>query len=311
MSALAERFTVIAPDLLGHGRSAKPRADYSVAAFANGMRDLLDVLDVETVTVVGHSLGGGVAAQFAYQYPERCQRLVLVASGGVARDVSPVLRLASAPFAELALVPLQTSVTRFGVRLMARAALEVARRAGTDIGRDASEIIRVFDGLPDGSAQTAFTRTLRSVVDQRGQLVTMLDRVYLAAPLPTFLIWGAHDGIIPVEHAYRAHEAMPGSRMSIFEDAGHFPHHADPDRFVGELVAFIDSTEPLRHDREAWRTRLRAGKPLRAAAVPSGSDPSDPSIPMADMPIRTGRPGGRRLSVVGGSRGTKTVGERT
>ena len=102
---LAAHYTVIAPDLLGHGRSEKPRADYTIAGFANGMRDLLTMLEVERVTVVGHSLGGGVAAQFAYQFPERCERLVLVGSGGIGRTVSPLLRLAAVPGAET-LMPL-------------------------------------------------------------------------------------------------------------------------------------------------------------------------------------------------------------
>jgi pimeloyl-ACP methyl ester carboxylesterase len=100
---LARKYTVIAPDLLGHGASDKPRADYSVGGYANGMRDLLTVLGVDKVTVVGHSFGGGVAMQFAYQFPERCERLVLVSSGGVSREVHPVLRAAAMPGAELAM----------------------------------------------------------------------------------------------------------------------------------------------------------------------------------------------------------------
>jgi pimeloyl-ACP methyl ester carboxylesterase len=86
LDELGRHHTVIAPDLLGHGRSEKPRADYSIAAYANGMRDLLSVLELDRVTVIGHSLGGGVAAQFAYQFPERCERLVLVDSGGIGRS---------------------------------------------------------------------------------------------------------------------------------------------------------------------------------------------------------------------------------
>src|SRR5262245_1007258 len=159
LPALAERYTVIAPDLLGHGASAKPRADYSVAAYANGMRDLLDVLGVERVTLVGHSLGGGVAAQFAYQYPARCERLVLVASGGVARGVTPILRMAAAPLAEFTLPLLQLPTSR----LTGLALLQVLKRLGTNLGADADELVRVFDALPDGAARTAFTRTLRSV----------------------------------------------------------------------------------------------------------------------------------------------------
>ncbi len=266
MARLAERHTVIAPDLLGHGASDKPRADYSVAAYANGMRDLLDVLDIDTATVVGHSLGGGVAAQVSYQYPERCERLVLVASGGVARDVTPFLRMAAAPFAELTLPTLQWPLGRLGGLL----ALEALRLSGHDLGRDAGELRRVFEGLPDGASRGAFTRTLRSVVDWRGQLVTMLDRCYLTAAIPTLLVWGEHDGVIPVAHAHRAHEAMPGSQLEIYPEAGHFPHHTDPDRFVADLTGFIASTEPARFDPDERRVLVQRGRPepLSADAGP-------------------------------------------
>lgn len=256
MRRLARRYTVIAPDLLGHGDSDKPRADYSVAAYANGMRDLMEVLGIDRATIVGHSLGGGVAAQIAYQYPERCERLVLVATGGVARDVNPVLRLAAAPFAELAMPPLQWPLGRLGGNLL----LGALRALGTDLGRDADELRAVFEGMPDGSSRGAFTRTLRSVVDWRGQVVTMLDRCYLAEGVPVMLVWGAHDAVIPVAHAQRAHAAMPQSRLSIYPEAGHFPHHTDPDRFVRELNRFVSSTEPATHHPERWR-RLLSGEP--------------------------------------------------
>lgn len=257
MPALGEHFTVIAPDLLGHGDSDKPRADYSVAAYANGMRDLLDVLEVERATVVGHSLGGGVAAQTAYQYPDRVERLVLVSSGGVAREVSPALRLLSAPYAELTL-PL-TALP--GAKLVAQAMAGVAKRTPLDLGVDADELVRVFEGLPSGPARKSFTRTLRSVVDWRGQLVTMLDRCYLASEMPSLLVWGDRDGVIPVSHAHKAHEAMPGSRLEVFAGAGHFPHHAEPDRFVDLLVDFVASTEPAAYDRERWIELLVQGRP--------------------------------------------------
>jgi pimeloyl-ACP methyl ester carboxylesterase len=257
MSELAERYTVVAPDLLGHGASDKPRADYSVAAYANGMRDLLDVLDIDRATVVGHSLGGGVAAQIAYQYPHRCERLVLVASGGVARAVTPILRLASVPFAEMTLPMVKWPTSRWSGLI----ALGILKRLDTDLGRDADELIRVFDGLPDGPTRVAFTRTLRSVVDWRGQVVTMLDRCYLADDLPTLLVWGDRDAIIPVKHGRMAHAAMPSSRLEIFEGAGHFPHHADPERFMTLLDEFVASTEPVDHDVERWKRRLRDGAP--------------------------------------------------
>lgn len=269
LAALAERFTVIAPDLLGHGASDKPRADYSVAAFSNGMRDLLDVLDFERVTVVGHSLGGGVAAQLTYQYPERVDRLVLVSTGGVGREVSPVLRAAAAPLSEVGMVPLMVP----GANEVVGVALYVLGLLGLDLGRDAGEVSRVLRGMPDRRRRRAFGRTLRAVVDRHGQLVTMLDRAYLAESMPVMLMWGDHDGIIPVEHAYRAHAVMPASRLSIYEGAGHFPHHADPDRFVSELVAFVEETEPYCSDRETRRRLL-----LRGPGGIAVDEPPEPTL---------------------------------
>lgn len=255
LPALAERYTVIAPDLLGHGQSDKPRADYSAAAYANGMRDLLDVLEVERATIVGHSLGGGVAGQVVYQYPHRCERLVLIAPGGAGREVTPLLRFLAAPYAELVLPPLRLP----GSRQVARVVTSALRRTGSNLGRDAHEVRRIVDGLSRSESQFAFTRTLRSVVDWRGQEVTMLDRTYLAAGVPVQIIWGDRDGVIPVAHAYRAHEALPGSRLEIFEGAGHFPHHNDPTRFLSVLDDFMTTTSPAIHDERAWRRRLRAG----------------------------------------------------
>lgn len=268
MEALARDHTVIAPDLLGHGLSDKPRADYSVAAYANGMRDLLTVLDIDRVTVVGHSLGGAVAGQFAYTFPERCERLVLVGTGGITHRVSPLLRLASVPNADL-LMPF------FGIpalKLGARVVGQVLRRLGTDLGRDSEELLKVFDALPDAGSRRAILRTLRSGVDWRGQVITMLDRVYLAENMPILILWGAHDAIIPVDQAFLAADAMPGSRLEIFEDAGHFPHHSDPDRFVAVVRAFLEDTTLSPFQPEQWRDRLRQGQPVRAVQRTGNAD---------------------------------------
>jgi pimeloyl-ACP methyl ester carboxylesterase len=252
---LAADHTVIAPDLLGHGKSDKPRADYSVGGYANAMRDLMSVLGVERATVVGHSFGGGVAMQFAYQYPERCERLVLVSTGGVSREVNPLLRLASTPQADLALPLLQLGVTR----VVVKSALAFLRLLSTDIARDADDMLRVFEALPDATARRAFGRTLRAVVDWRGQVITMLDRCYLTRGMPTMLVWGAHDAIIPYAHAKIAHAAMPGSRLETFEEAGHFPHHTDETRFLNVLRDFLATTAPASFSRDEWREILRRG----------------------------------------------------
>jgi len=279
LKELTKHHMVIAPDLLGHGRSEKPRADYSIAAYANGMRDLLSVLDVDTVTVVGHSLGGGVAAQFAYQFPDKCERLVLVGSGGVGRTVSPLLRLAAIPGVEV-LMPL------FGlppVRAVSRFAADLMRQLNTSLGRDTEEVLAVFDSLPNTAARRAILRTLRSGVDWRGQVITMLDRAYLAEGIPTLVIWGRHDAIIPMGHGRLAHAAMPGSQLEIFDEAGHFPHHTDPARFVKVVCDFMDETAPAKFDQDEWGRRLRRGKRTNEADAPS-ADLELMALPLSPLP---------------------------
>ena len=268
---LSRDHTVIAPDLLGHGRSDKPRADYSVAAYANAMRDLLSVLDLERVTVVGHSLGGGVAMQFAYQYPERCERLVLVSTGGVSHEVHPALRLAATPAADLFLPLLRLAPARF-CGIGAVRAMELLK---TDIGRDAEHILRMFEALPDATARRAFLRTIRAVVDWRGQAITMLDRCYLTRGMPTLLVWGAHDAVLPLHHARIAHEAMPSSKLAVFENAAHFPHHAEPARFVSVLREFLATTAPASYTPDDWRALLRRGRPSTAPPAEA------PALPLA------------------------------
>jgi pimeloyl-ACP methyl ester carboxylesterase len=254
---LAQRFTVIAPDLLGHGKSDKPRADYSVAAYANGMRDLLSVLDIERVTIVGHSLGGGVAMQFAYQFPHLVERLILVSAGGVTKDVNVVFRCASLPMGSEALALLRLPLVLPAVQVAGK--LLGAALGTTGLGRDLPNVLRILDDLPEPTASAAFTRTLRAVVDWRGQIVTMLDRCYLTQAIPVQIIWGTKDVVVPVQHAWMAHSAMPDSRLEIFEGSGHFPFHDDPARFIDVVQRFIDTTQPSEYDQTALRALLRTG----------------------------------------------------
>ena len=254
---LAQRFTVIAVDLLGHGQSDKPRADYSIAAYANGMRDLLSVLDIERATVIGHSLGGGVAMQFTYQFPQLVERLVLVGAGGVTKDVNVALRLASLPMGSEALALLRLPLVLPALQIFGRAAGLVL--GSTAVGRDLPDVLRILADLPEPMASSAFTRTLRAVVDWRGQSVTMLDRCYLTQSVPVQIVWGAEDVVVPVSHAQMAHAAMPGSRLEIFERSGHFPFHDDPDRFVEVIERFIDTTAASEYDQVALRELLRNG----------------------------------------------------
>jgi pimeloyl-ACP methyl ester carboxylesterase len=259
---LAERFTVLAPDLLGHGESAKPRGDYSLGAYASGIRDLLFALGHERATFVGHSLGGGIAMQLAYQFPEHCERLVLVSSGGLGRDITPLLRAASLPGSELVL-PLLANGRVLGTgRAVGRALGRVGLRVHTDLG----EVLRGHASLADGDARAAFVHTLRTIVDPRGQRVDASDRLYLARALPFLIVWGERDPIIPVEHARAAHRLVPESRLELFPGAGHFPHLDDPLRFVRLLTDFVETTEPAQLDAHSWRGLLRRDDDADGAA---------------------------------------------
>jgi pimeloyl-ACP methyl ester carboxylesterase len=270
---LAQRFTVIAPDLLGHGESDKPHADYSLPAFANGMRDLLAVLGIDRVTVVGHSFGGGVAMQFAYQYPELVERIVLVSAGGVSKDVSIALRLAAMPMGSEALATLRAPGVMPAIRLLGRA---IGKAFGsTQFGRDTGDLVGLLEGFLEPRALSAFARTLRSVVDARGQYVTMLDRVNLVQHMPVQVIWGEDDPIIPVEHARMAHAAIPASQLEIFEDSGHIPFNDHPDRFIEVVERFIDSTRPAYYDQELVRELLRDAASDDVAPAPFAVAPAE------------------------------------
>jgi pimeloyl-ACP methyl ester carboxylesterase len=252
---LAEHYTVVAPDLLGHGSSAKPRADYSLGAYASAVRDLLGVLGYERGTIVGHSLGGGVAMQFAYQFPERCERMALVSSGGLGHELNLVLRAAALPGAEWVLPVLCSSALFGAVDRVAHA----LGRAGLRAGPDLEEVWRSFVSLSDPDARQAFIHTVRTVIDIRGQRASAGDRLYLASEMPTLIVWGERDPLIPVAHAYSAHDRIPGSRLDIFPKAGHFPYRDNPRRFVDVLLDFMESTAPAAVDEQRWRERLRNG----------------------------------------------------
>ena len=252
--ALAREHTVIAPDLPGHGLSGKPPGDYSIGALASAMRDLLVYLGHDRATVMGHSLGGGVAMQYAYMFPERCARLVLISSGGLGPDVSLILRAAALPGADLFLT------------LTAGAACKVGAPVGRMLGvvglrpnADVAEVARGFASLADAETRMAFLSTLRSVVGTNGQRVDASNRLYLAAEMPTLILWGADDPIIPAHHGERAHAAMPGSELIVLENAGHMPQFDDPMAVAGALLEFMETTEPANVTPERWRELLMAG----------------------------------------------------
>ncbi len=272
IDGLARRYTVIAPDLLGHGASDKPRADYSVGGFANGMRDLLTVLGIDKATVVGHSFGGGVAMQFGYQFPERTERLVLVGSGGLGPEVSPAIRAITTTgfhqFMGLLTLP--------GIRQVGTGSLRALSRTGVKQFRDFDEVASIYDSFKDPSARAAIRHVVRAVVDWKGQIVTMADRAYLTEAMPMCVIWGADDLVVPVSHASNASALAPTARVEIVPNAGHFPHRDHPERFAKIVRDFIRTTEPAHYDRERWRDLLEEGASRPPAEARAGGSPVSP-----------------------------------
>lgn len=249
---LAEDYTVIAPDLIGHGDSAAPRGDYSLGAHAASIRDLLTAMGVERATIVGHSLGGGVAMQFFYQFPARVERLVLISSGGLGHEVSPMLRTATLPgmsgVLSLAAHPrLLGALWDSGSRL---------RALGVRNGAYVQAVARALRPLERPQAREAFLQTLRAVIDVRGQRVSATDRLYLLESMPTMIVWGEKDNTIPLRHGREAHEAIPHSRFSTLPGVAHFPHLEDPKALAGVLREFLADTEPCAMDDAEWGALL-------------------------------------------------------
>jgi pimeloyl-ACP methyl ester carboxylesterase len=247
---LSERFTLIAPDLLGHGESATPRGDYSLGAHASGARDVLTALGHERVTVIGHSLGGGIAMQFAYQFPERCERLVLVSSGGLGREVHLLLRAAALPGADY-LLPLLTSRQLLGV---GRGLGALLRRARLAPGGDLEVLANGFASLDNNGSRQAFLHTVRAVIEPSGQRVSAHDRLALAAPMPTLIVWGERDSFIPVAHGVAAHAAMPGSSTRLRPRATTSTIEARLSTFLSRKAASSDQASVCKLSRHFSRS---------------------------------------------------------
>lgn len=262
-----DRRRFIAPDLLGHGTSTAPWADYSLGGYATGIRDLLAALGHTRATLVGHSLGGGIAAQFAFQFPQQCDRLVLVDSGGLGRDVGAVLRAATWPGAEWVL-PLITLPALVGAgRWVERLAGQVPGLSAVIRRGDRAsmwEAADSFASLADPAHRRAFLHTVRGVIDAGGQRVQALERLHLVEGLPTLIAWGTADTMIPLEHGRRAHELIKGSELALFEGAGHFPHCDQPARFAEILVEFLDRTHPAHLGPEHLARRIAHDTELSA-----------------------------------------------
>jgi pimeloyl-ACP methyl ester carboxylesterase len=191
--------------------------------------------------------------QFAYQFPHATERLVLVSSGGLGRELTPLLRAAALPGAEL-FIGLTAGPARVAGATLARALAAV----GLEPSADMAELARGYASLADAERRSAFLTTLRGVVDTGGQRLNAIDRLYLAGDVPVLIVWGSRDPIIPVAHAHSAQRAIAGSRLAIFEGVGHMPQVQASGRFLAVLESFLEETAPAPWSNEHWRARLSA-----------------------------------------------------
>jgi pimeloyl-ACP methyl ester carboxylesterase len=261
---LADSYRVIAPDLIGHGDAATPRGDYSLGAHAASIRDLLTTIGVERATIVGHSLGGGVAMQFFYQFPQRTERLALISSGGLGHDVSPLLRGAALP-GSAALLRLAARPRLVGALAAAGTHL---RSRGNSTGVYLQAVARALGPLQEVGSRRAFLQTLRSVIDVHGQRVSARDRLYLLGEMPTLIVWGERDRTIPVAHGLEAQHSIPNCRFETLPKAAHFPNLEDPEGLATVLRDFLAATAPAHIDDSQWGDVIaqRSRRRLRPAA---------------------------------------------
>jgi pimeloyl-ACP methyl ester carboxylesterase len=267
---LACTHTVIAPDLPGHGLSDPPAGDYSLGAHACAMRDLLLTLGYPRASIVGHSLGGGVALQSAYQFPERTERLVLISSGGLGAEVTPILRAATLPGADtvvagLSAIPAALTQRLFGV---------LPALIGHSDARVLADVLR---GLTDDHQRRAFLRTARTVIDWRGQTVSAGRQLGLLSEVPLLVAWGANYKTIPPQHHHALAERVPHAVTVEIADAGHYPHETAPTQLLSALQTFLAATKPFRYVEDRFVRLLSSADPVEARRAAARSVPGHES----------------------------------
>jgi pimeloyl-ACP methyl ester carboxylesterase len=217
------------PDLPGYGLSERPNASYELGLHAQIIARWLDSIGLEKVDVVGHSFGGGVAQVMLLECPSKIRRLVLVASGGLGREVSLALRLASMP-----------GVVEFlGQRFMGFGTRVALERIRGGFSKDEVTELCAINGR--GGSARAFARTVRDVIDWRGQRRTFFQRAAELGALPPIAVcWGDRDAIIPIAHAKAFADFVEGVVLTKFPGCGHYLHNEQPEKFVQTVREFLD-----------------------------------------------------------------------
>jgi len=230
---------VLAADLLGHGSSGS-LGEYTLAANASMLRQLLDHLGIARVHLVGHSLGGGVAMQFASQEPARVSSLTLISSGGLGTDISYSMRAAVLPGA----APVIRIITHRAITKPMRRIVEWLAARGVRSRDFNQRSVETLESLQHAGRLAAFVGTLRSVIGLRGQRVTVLDRLDILDPERLLVIWGARDPMLPVQHGIAIQDLLPDTRLVVLAESGHEPHADEPDSIIDEILAHTEEGLP-------------------------------------------------------------------
>jgi pimeloyl-ACP methyl ester carboxylesterase len=233
MLALGKSHRVFAPDFPGCGFSDKPVLPYTTPFLAGFVRDFLRVLNLERAILVGNSMGGGISLEFSALFPELLEGLVLVAPAGMGPKGAQFLGLCSIPgFGEVISRPSRVGSRRALELLFADRSLMTQARAERD-----------FELSNQPGATRAFLKMLRFMANRRGAKPAFYNRSLENAAnlrVPTLIVWGVQDHILPVEYAPVAAKIIPGSKLQIYDPCGHFPMLERAQEFNALLLEFLE-----------------------------------------------------------------------
>lgn len=232
IDSLAAHFKVYVLDLVGFGKSDKPKVPYTYDYFARFVKRFIDAVEIDRATIIGHSLGGGIALRLALMFPDKVDKLILVDSAGMGREISKIFKMISLPiFGELVTRPDRTSTLKMYKNLVYDRS--VLSEEMVDLG---------FRFSSSPGAQRAFLRTDRGTVNIFGfkrKAIDPIRRNLHKIDVPVLILWGEQDGIIPVKHAYIAKNGIPDAELEVFENCGHISMIECPEDFNSAAIKFL------------------------------------------------------------------------
>jgi 4,5:9,10-diseco-3-hydroxy-5,9,17-trioxoandrosta-1(10),2-diene-4-oate hydrolase len=226
---LAKHHRVYAFDMVGAGRSDKPAAAYTFEFMAQFTRAFMKALDISQASLIGTSAGGGVALTVARDFPELVERLILVGSAGLGKEISFLLRLTTLPgFGRLLRSP-----SKAGVAMLYKQAVYDSKLITAEMVEEFYQMAM----LPGAAKATLNVGC--SNFNLWGQFYQSLVASLQTITTPTLIIWGRQDPMVPVSHAQKAAKLMPKAQLEIFEACGHWSPIEQPQKFNQRVLEFL------------------------------------------------------------------------